>query len=181
MPRQILKAGVIVLAALAVVGCSPKNSSSAPSGTHTTGTHTTGTKVAAAGAGTDVNACSLVTVAQATAATGKHYSGATPTTPSPGADMCTYKNSDDGSDLVITVYQPNSGVTYKALIGVLSGVGSVKDVSSDVGTTATVGAIELDAQAPGNRAVAIEGAGGIVPGQWSAAITLAKAIIAGLH
>jgi hypothetical protein len=175
---RTVKTGAIMLVALGVVGCS--SASTPPS--QTAGAHAAAaTKGAPGGTGADVNACSFITIAQAATDTGHHFSAADPSTPAPGQDFCTYKNSEDGSDLVITVYQPNSGVTYPMMVGVLQGAGKVQDVSSQVGMAATVGAIELDAKAPGNRLIAVEGAGGTLTGNWAGAVAITKAVIAGLH
>jgi hypothetical protein len=87
--------------------------------------------------------------------------------------------STGGGDLVVIVYQPGSGVTWQTMTTVLKGTGTVTSVSG-VGDKAMAGAVELDAQA-GSRLVAIQGAGGTLTGDYSAAAAIAKAVIAALH
>jgi hypothetical protein len=96
-----------------------------------------------------------------------------------GQDQCTYHASDDSSDLVVIVYQPNSGVSWPMMQSVLSGVGDVKAVSG-VGDKAMIGQIELDVQA-GQRLVAVQGAGGLLTGSYSGAVSVAKIVVSGLH
>jgi hypothetical protein len=126
--------------------------------------------------------CALLALARAESLAGKRYTSATAATIAPGQDQCTYHNPD-GSDLVIIVYQPGSGVTFSMLVSVLKGVGTVK-VLRGLGDKAVVGAIELDVQA-GKRLLAVQGAGGTVAGgysgNYSRAIAVAKAVLAKLH
>jgi hypothetical protein len=131
-----------------------------------------------AGAGT----CALLSLARAESLAGKRYTSTAAATIAPGQDQCTY-NNPDGSDLVIIVYQPGSGVTFSMLVTVLKGVGTVK-VLRGLGDNAVVGAIELDVQA-GKRLLAVQGAGGTVAGgysgNYSRAIAVAKAALAKLR
>jgi hypothetical protein len=131
-----------------------------------------------AGAGT----CALLSLARAESLAGKRYTSTAAATIAPGQDQCTY-NNPDGSDLVIIVYQPGSGVTFSMLVTVLKGVGTVK-VLRGLGDNAVVGAIELDVQA-GKRLLAVQGAGGTVAGgysgNYSRAIAVAKAPLAKLR
>jgi hypothetical protein len=131
-----------------------------------------------AGAGT----CALLSLARAESLAGKRYTSTAAATIAPGQDQCTY-NNPDGSDLVIIVYQPGSGVTFSMLVTVLKSVGTVK-VLRGLGDKAVVGAIELDVQA-GKRLLAVQGAGGTVAGgysgNYSRAIAVAKAVLAKLR
>jgi hypothetical protein len=125
------------------------------------------------GAGTGT--CALLPLARAEFLTAKKYSSTTAATIAGGQDACTYANTD-GSDLVIIVYQPGSGVSFSMLVGVLKGSGTVK-VLRGLGDKAVVGAIELDVQA-GKRLLAVQGAGGTLTGGYSRAIAVAKAVLA---
>ncbi|HEV2635361.1 MAG TPA: hypothetical protein VGX23_09465 [Actinocrinis sp.] len=130
------------------------------------------------GSSTVADACKLLSVAQAQSLVGRSYSSSSSQVLSPGVDQCTYVSSDDDSDLEITTYQPNSGVTWDMLNTVLSSVGTVTSVSG-VGDKATMGATEIDVQA-GSRLLAVEGAGGTVSGHPDKAIAVAKAVVAAL-
>src|ERR1700753_3182404 len=108
MSKTTIKLGIVAMATLSAVGCSSTSTAQAQSG----GTHTAAT----GGSGTTANPCSFVTLARAGSDTGKTFS-ATSISSTPGQSTCTYKNSGDGDDLVITVYAANSGVTYQAMVG----------------------------------------------------------------
>ena len=125
------------------------------------------------GSSADLNACSLLTPAKATALTGKRFSGAKPQTIATGQDACTYKYTGPNIDMTVIVYQPTSGVSWDALTGQLSSGGSLQQVSG-VGDKAMANSIQLDAQA-GDRFIAVTGAG-----DDSAAGAVAKAVIAAL-
>jgi hypothetical protein len=130
------------------------------------------------GSGQDLNACALLSVTRASSLGSKHYSAAKAQVIAAGQDQCTYKGTGGGSDLIVIVYQPVSGVTWQTMTSVLKGTGTVTSVSG-VGDKAMVGAIELDAQA-GSRLVAVLGAGGTLTGDHTAAAAIAKAVIAAL-
>ena len=182
----------LVAVAFAVAGCGGSAATSAPAAATTSGAPAAastnpqptaaGTAGASAstssgGAGAEINACSLLSAAQASSLGGKQYTAATPSTIAPGQDQCEYHGAD-GSDLTVIVYQPSSGVTFDMLSSVQKGAGTVTNVSG-VGDQAIVGAIELDVQT-GDRLIAVEGAGGTLTGDYSHAVAIAKAIIAAL-
>jgi hypothetical protein len=126
-----------------------------------------------------VDTCSLMTAAQASTLVGKHYDAAATQTPATGIDQCTYNAANNGLDLVVIVYQPDSGVTFAMLSSVQAGAGHVTQLSG-VGDKAIAGPIEIDAQS-GNHLIAVEGAGGTLIGTNTHAIAVAHAIITGLH
>lgn len=126
------------------------------------------------GASSDVNACSLLTVAQATSLGGWPYTAAKPQTIAAGQDLCTYKNSGPSVDLQVTVYQPDSGVTMQALNQRLSGAGKVTSVSG-VGDKAISSLGGVSAQV-GTRYISIFGAKSTAGN-----IAIAKAVAAALH
>ena len=130
------------------------------------------------GSASELDACTLLTTAEASTLGGKQFSAAASKTIARGQDQCTYTAGDNSSSLIIIVYQPSSGVSWQMMTSVLSGSGAVTNVSG-VGDKAMVGQIELDAQA-GTRLVAIQGAGGNLTGDNSKAIAIAKAVIAAL-
>jgi hypothetical protein len=130
------------------------------------------------GGGAEINACSLLSAAQASSLAGKQYTAATPSTLATGYDQCDYANTS--FDLTVIVYQPSSGVTFETLTSIQSGAGGTVTNVSGVGDKAIVGSIELDVQT-GDRLIAVEGAGGtLLPGGYSGAVAIAKAIIAAL-
>ena len=147
-------------------------------GTSSTASSATSPAAAAGGASTDIDACKLLSAAQAGSLDGKTYTSAQSQTIAPGQDQCTYSATDDDSSLVIIVYQSDSGVTWATMSSVLSGTGTVANVSG-VGDKAMVGAIELDAQA-GSLLVAVQGAGGTLDGGTDKAAAVTKAVIAAL-
>jgi hypothetical protein len=189
MPATLAAASV-ALAAIALTGCSSGSKSAATSAPAATSSAAAGSSAAApapaassappvSGSSTDLDVCSLLTVAKATALVGKQYTGDVAKTIAPGQDQCTYNAADYGSALVVIVYQSNSGVTFASLKSVEAGVGQVTNVSG-VGQTAIAGPIELDAQV-GDRLLAVEGAGGTLTGTTSKAAAVADAIISALH
>jgi hypothetical protein len=171
----------IALTASALAGCSSGSKPAATSAPATTSSAAAAASSAPPGSGssTELDACSLLTVAKATALVGRQYTGEAAQTIAPGQDQCTYKAADDASSLVVIVYQSNSGVTFASLKSVQAGVGQVTTVSG-VGQTAIAGPIELDAQA-GDRLLAVQGAGGTLTGDTAKAAAVASAIISALH
>ncbi len=134
--------------------------------------------------GAEIDACALLSVAQAASLVGNQYTAATPSTIAPGQDSCRY-GSAEGFDLTVIVYQPWSGVTFAIVTSIQSNGGTVTNVSG-VGDKAIAGEIELDVQA-GDRIIAVEGAGGTLTdargtltSDYSRAVAVAKAIIAAL-
>ncbi len=176
MPATVAAAS-IGLAAIALTGCS---GGSKPAATNDpAGPAPAASSASPVSGSTDLDVCSLLTVAKATALVGKHYTGDVAKSIAPGQDQCTYNAADYGSALVVIVYQSNSGVTFASLKSVEAGVGQVTNVSG-VGQTAIAGPIELDAQV-GDQLLAVEGAGGTLTGTTSRAAAVAKAIISALH
>ena len=183
-------AASVGLVAIALTGCSGGSNSAAANGP-TAGSPATassaatapapGTSSASSGSGSsaDLDACSLLTVAKATALVGKQYTSNAAQTIAPGQDQCTYNASGDDSALVVIVYQSNSGVSFASLKSVQAGTGQVTNVSG-VGQTAVAGPIELDAQV-GDQLLAVQGAGGTLTGNTAKAVAVADAIISALH
>ncbi len=184
-------AGLVAIA-FAIAGCGGSAATSAPAAAATIGapaaasTNPQPTAAGSAGAsastsgggaGAEINACSLLSVAQASSLAGNQYTAATPSTIAPGQDQCDYARAD-GPDLTVIVYQPSSGVTFEMATSVQNGAGTVTIVSG-VGDKAIAGSIELDV-AIGDRIIAVEGAGGTLTGDYSRAVAVAKAIIAAL-
>ena len=180
----------LVAIAFAIAGCggsaattAPAAASSAQAAASTNpqptaaGTAAASASTSSGGAGAEINACSLLSAAQASSLGGNQYTAATPSTIAPGQDQCDYASAD-GTDLTVIVYQPSSGVTFEMVTSVQKGVGTVTNVSG-VGDKAIVGSIELDVQT-GDRLIAVEGAGGTLTGGYSGAVAIAKAIIAAL-
>ena len=185
-----LGAASAALAAIALAGCSggSKLAANNPSATGSTAAASPAATApaqpaasAASGSGssTDLDACSLLTVAKATALLGKQFTGDAAQTIAPGQDQCTYNAANDGSALVVIVYRSNSGVTFASLKSVQAGAGQVRSVGG-VGQMAIAGPIELDAQL-GDQFLAVEGAGGTLTGDISKAAAVANAIILALH
>jgi hypothetical protein len=182
MQRFIVTASIgLVAVAFAIAGCAGTGSptTTGPSGSLTASEPTfAGTSSSSGGgAGTEINACSLVSAAQASSLVGGQYTAATPSTIAPGQDQCGYARAD-GSDLTVIVYQASSGVTFEMMTSVQSGAGTVTNVSG-VGDKAIVGPIELDVET-GDRIIAVEGAGGTLGGDYNGAVAIAKAVIATL-
>jgi len=186
IPAVLLTTVCLAAAAASATACSSgsKTAAAAPptaasSAAGRAGSSPTSSGVSPGGSSSpDLNACALLSVTQASSLAGKHYSAAKAQIIAAGQDQCTYKSTSGGGDLVVIVYQPASGVTWQTLTSVLKGSGTVKSVSG-VGDKAMADAIELDAQAD-SRLVAIQGAGGTLTGDYSAA-AIAKAVIAALH
>jgi len=173
MSRRIIAVSLLAIAGLALGACKSNSTSSAsPAGgaTHAA----TGSTAKGAAPAADINACSLLSVADASSLVGKQYTTATPKTIATGQDACTYDIPDD-SQLVIIVYQPNSGVSMDMMASVNDG----KPISG-VGDKAIIGDIELDAQV-GDKLIAVQGAGGSLGGDQAKAVAVAKAVIAALN
>jgi hypothetical protein len=177
----------LALVAMAASGCSSSAKSSTTAGgsaapaAGSTASGSAPASAAAAGGGggsADINACTLLSAAQASSLVGKTYTGAQSQTIATGQDQCTYPATDDDSSLIVIVYQPNSGVTWDTMTTVLQSVGTVNNVSG-VGDKAMIGAIEIDVQT-GSRLVAVQGAGGTVSGHPDNAIAVAKAVVGAL-
>jgi hypothetical protein len=130
----------------------------------------------AAAAGGEINACSLMTGAQASALTGRSYGTGTPSTIAPGQDQCDYPYSGPSIALTVIVYEPTSGVSWATANAVLSGVGNVMQVPG-VGDKAIFAGIELDIQT-GKWIIAIEGADKL--NQDTNSIAVGKALVAAL-
>ncbi|HEX4830095.1 MAG TPA: hypothetical protein VH478_03265 [Trebonia sp.] len=185
-----LAPAIIILTAAPLAACSsgpgpatpaaagPASSASAAAGSSPAPPPASSGTASGQGAGAEIDACTLLATARASALAGKDYASAAAATIAPGQDQCTYHAADDSSDLVIIVYQPASGVGWPMMTSVLSGAGAVKPVSG-LGDKAMVGQIELDVQA-GQRLVAIQGAGGLLEGDYSKAVAIARIVIASL-
>jgi hypothetical protein len=160
------------LVAVALAGCSSGSKSStassakSPAAPSAAGAAST-TPAAATGGSAGTNACSLLSVAKASTLTGHTFTSSAASTIAAGQDACTYLETD--GQMLVIVYQPNSGVSLDMLKSTTSGT-SV----GGVGDKAVVSDIELDVQT-GQRLIAVQGAGG-TPG----AIAVAKALIAAL-
>jgi hypothetical protein len=126
------------------------------------------------GGAADINACSLLTVRQATSLGGWPYTAAKPQTIATGQDLCSYANSGPSVSLLVTVYQPDSGVTMAALTTQLSGAGKVTKVNG-VGDQAISSFGGVAAQV-GDRYISVFGAK-----ENSGNISIAKVVAAGLR
>ena len=151
-----------------------------PAGTTTTSSATSaGTTTAAAGGVTkDFDACTLLPAARASTLTKSQFTGARSSMIAAGQDQCDYPRAGS-TGLTVIVYQPSSGVTWAMLNNVLETTGNTKSVAG-LGDKAEVGAIELDVQT-GTHFVAVQGAGGLLSGDYSGAVAVAKALVASLH
>ena len=134
------------------------------------------TSAPAAAAAGEINACSLMTGAQASSLTGRKYGAGTASTIAAGQDQCTYPYSGPSVDLVVIIYQPTSGVSWSVMQSVLGGVGTVTQVSG-VGDKAMFSSIELDIQT-GKWLIAIQGADNL--NQDTGAIAIGKVLVAAL-
>jgi hypothetical protein len=161
----------------ATTGAVSSAPASSPAGTTSPSTSSSTGAASSGGGGAEIDACSLLSVSQASSLVGNQYTAATPSTIAPGQDQCDYARAD-GPDLTVIVYQPSSGVTFEMATSVQSGAGTVTNVSG-VGDKAIAGSIELDV-AIGDRIIAVEGAGGTLTSDYSRAVAVAKAIIAAL-
>jgi hypothetical protein len=130
----------------------------------------------AAAAGGEINACSLMTGAQASSLTGRSYGTGTPSTIAPGQDQCEYPYSGPSIALDVIVYEPTSGVGWGTMQAVLAGVGPVTQVSG-VGDKAMFAGIELDIQT-GKWLIAIQGADKL--NEDTGAIAIGKVLVAAL-
>lgn len=128
--------------------------------------------VSAAGVGSsagELNACSLVTQAEASTLVGSTIDSSSPKTIADGQDQCIYSGAQ--STVTVIVYQPGSGVSFKMLT---AGSGAGTSVSGIGDKAATDGALEIDVQA-GKRLVAV------LSGNESGRVAIAKAVVAALH
>jgi hypothetical protein len=132
----------------------------------------------AAAAGAALNACSLLTGAQASSLTGRDFGPGTASTIAPGQDQCDYPytGTDFGVDLIVIVYEPTSGVGWSTMQAVLSGVGPVTQVPG-VGDKAMFAGLELDV-ATGKWLVAVQGADKL--NQDAGAIAIGKVLVGAL-
>jgi hypothetical protein len=133
-------------------------------------------KAPAAAAGGEINACSLLTGAQASSLTGRKYGAGTASTIAAGQDQCSYPYSGPSVDLVVIIYQPTSGVSWSTMQAVLGGAGTITPVSG-VGDQAMFSSIELDIQT-GKWLIAIQGADNL--NQDTGAIAIGKVLVAAL-
>jgi hypothetical protein len=155
------------------VSASPSVSASpAPSASPST----TASTVPAAAAGGGLNACSLLTGAQASSLTGRDYGAGTASTIANGQDQCTYPYSGPSIDLTVIVYEPTSGVSWSVMQSVLGNAGTVTPVSG-VGDKAMFSSIELDVQT-GKWLFAIQGADDL--NNDTGAIAIAKQLVGAL-
>jgi hypothetical protein len=166
-------------ASLGTPASTPPSVAAAADPVATTSATTAASPSSAGGGSSSADACSLLTLAQASALVGdRTFTAAVPSTLAPGQDQCAYAVGDDSQNMDITVYQSNSGVTFDMAKTVNASVGAIKTVSG-VGDQAVIGTDELDAQA-GSRVISVEGCfitGAAGP---AAAIAVTKAIIAAL-
>jgi hypothetical protein len=165
--------------ALSPTGCSLGSSAGGSAGS-TAGTAAGSTTGATSGASTAANfgagstaeldACTLVSAADAATLTGYPLTDATPSTIADGQDQCVYADSS-GAGVTVIVYQQDSGVTL-AMLKDISGGSDIQGI----GDKASVGGIELDVQA-GTHLIAVQGGLDIA----TSGPPLAKALIAALH
>lgn len=134
------------------------------------------TSAPAAAAAGEINACSLMTGAQASSLTGRQYGPGTASTIAKGQDMCEYPYSGPSIALDVIIYGPSSGVGWATANAVLAGVGPVTQVSG-VGDKAIFAGIELDIQT-GKWIIAIQGADKL--NQDTGAIAIGKVLVAAL-
>ncbi|HEY0870267.1 MAG TPA: hypothetical protein VGD55_07695 [Acidothermaceae bacterium] len=132
----------------------------------------TASSAPAASAGGAINACSLLTGAQASALSGRAFGPGVASVLAPGQDQCEYPYNGAGVSLDVIVYEPSSGVTFAMSQSVLGGVGTVMSVSG-VGDKAIFAGIELDVMA-GKYLFAVQGAGGL--NESAGAVAIAKQI-----
>jgi hypothetical protein len=170
-------AGAATTGAPAIPAATPPSAAAAADAAASTSATTSPSPSSAGGNSSGTNACSLLSLAQASSLVGdRTFTAAVPSTIAAGQDQCAYAVGGDTTNMIVIVYQPDSGVTFDMLSSVNASVGSIKTVSG-VGDKAVIGSIELDAQA-GSRAVAVEG--GFVGQDATAAIAVTKAIISAL-
>ena len=143
-------------------------SASAPATSGSTGATSKATS-GGSGGSADMNACSLLTPAQVSAAVGFSLTTATPKTIASGQDQCDYSSSSS-SGVTVIIYQPGSGVSFNILT---DGTSATKSVSGVGDKAATDGTLEIDVQA-GNRLIAVQSGS-------DNRIAVAKALVAALH
>jgi hypothetical protein len=176
--------GLVLIAATATA-CSSGSSTAADAASASTPSASTpvastssaaaaGSSSSSGGGAADINACSLLTVRQATSLGGWPYTAAKPQTIATGQDLCSYANSGPSVSLLVTVYQPDSGVTMAALTTQLSGAGKVTKVNG-VGDQAISSFGGVAAQV-GDRYISVFGAK-----ENSGNISIAKVVAAGLR
>jgi hypothetical protein len=136
----------------------------------------TASAAGAAAAGGEINACSLLTGAQASSLTGRAYGAGTPKTIAPGQDSCDYPYSGPSIDLTVIVYEPSSGVSWQMMTSVLGNAGAIQQVSG-VGDKAMFSGIELDV-ATGKWLFSVQGADSLNADTGS--IAIGKALVAAL-
>jgi hypothetical protein len=158
-----LALAVLVLGAL--TACSP---TTAPSGGSS--------PAVAGGSSSNTNVCNLVSASAASSDMSVSFTGAKSSSFGSGEDACTYAASGSPAALIVSVYQPSSGMTWTTMQGVLGTLGSVKSVSG-VGNNAALSKDQLAVQA-GSRVIAIEGDS--VSTNPSGAETLAKKLVSAL-
>jgi hypothetical protein len=164
------KAGIVapalaILILGALTACSPSSGSSG-GGSSTGGGSSSG----------QVNVCNLISASTAGSAVGQTFSGAKSSSIDVGEDACTYATSAAPAALIITVYQPSTGMTWTTMKSVLESLGPVTPVSG-IGDNAELGKDQLSAQS-GSRVIAIEG--NSVTSNPSGAEALAKKLISAL-
>jgi hypothetical protein len=177
VPRLAIAATALT-ALLVLSGCSTGSpGATTPGGSSGTASTDSAPAGSSGGSSKDINTCSLLSVDQATTLVAKYpYSASTPSTIATGQDMCTYTNTGPLPDMIVIVYQPDSGVSFDILTSASGATTSV----SGVGDKAASGDIELDVQT-GSHLIAIQAAGGIgYDGSFAGAEAVAKAIIAAL-
>ena len=135
---------------VALSGCSLSPSS-------TGGSAAPGSAASTAQGGTstskDIDACSLVSVADVSTLSGQPFTGSTSATIATGQDQCAYQSGR--GILNVVVYQPSSGVTWDTMSKALAYLGTPAPVSG-IGDKAMEAGIEVDAQV-GARLVAVQG------------------------
>jgi hypothetical protein len=171
----VIATASLILVAVAATACSSGSKSTTGDASTAKGTPSTAITAAAStatGTSSDVNACSFLTPAQVSSMTATKYTSAKSSRPATGQDFCTYKNTGSTGnlgDLIVIIYQADSGVSFGTLIGT---TGADKNVSG-VGDKARAGDIELDVLT-GDKILAVQNAG-------TGAVAVAKAVIAAMH
>jgi hypothetical protein len=117
----------------------------APGGSASSSAVSTTTPESAAANGA-IDACSLLTGAQASALTGQPFGAGVESVLSPGVEQCEYPYNGSGVAMDLIVYEPSSGITFSSLQSQLSGEGTVMQVSG-VGDKAEFAGIDLDVMA----------------------------------
>ena len=176
IPRRLLVvpllAGAILITAC---GSSSKKAAGTPSTAAATvqpSTSAPSDTVSSASGGSsagEINACSLVPLAQASTLVGSTLDSSAPKTIARGQDQCVY--SGGAATVTVIVYQPGDGVSFKMLT---EASGANTSVSGIGDKAATDGALEVDVQA-GKRLVAVQS------GSETARLAMVKAVVAALH